>query len=175
MEELPSNEVPVILLFNAFGMLDLDEIVTMIQHTCRWATLDIIKSFLNPTLQHASVVRTKDDALRILSRSLQQNQKSVSGNGNTNVLVTTHDLLCANVLPHLTTVKTKCEYLAYLVGILLNYVLHEPSTRSIQFDVMPRFYLQKKTSHSSRTTWGTNVWIPVERCSVFFGYHDRSF
>lgn len=40
----------------------------------------------------------------------------------------------ANVLPHLSTPTTKLQYLAYLIGTLLNHMFDERSHHSRQFD-----------------------------------------
>lgn len=65
------------LLFNAYGVLNLDEICTLIQRTCHWATIEELNLLLYPTVQHSAAVRTQADALSVLHKCMQMHATSV--------------------------------------------------------------------------------------------------
>jgi hypothetical protein len=58
------------LLFNAYGLLDLDEICALIQRTCQWASIEELRLLLYPTIQHSAAVRTQSDALSVLHKCM---------------------------------------------------------------------------------------------------------
>lgn len=74
------HEVPVTLLFSAYGYTDLDEICSLIRRTCRWADLEQLRHLLYPTIQHSAAVRSKSDALSVLCKCMQLH--AASGHNN---------------------------------------------------------------------------------------------
>lgn len=130
------SEFPVILLFYAFGMTDRSAIFALVKETAHSHTLEDIRRHLHPTMQHAMTVNTQNDALLVLMRSTQQhnNRQGGSHHAQTDPISATYDLLCANVLPHLSTVENKCKYVAHMVGLIINYITHGPAKRSVQYD-----------------------------------------
>lgn len=121
------SEFPVVLLFYAFGMTDRNAIFALVQETARDHTIDDIQRLLHPTLQHAMTVNSQHDALVVLMRSTQQHINKHGGVQKQTAAVdpaaATYDLLCANVLPHLSTVDNKCKYVAHMVGLILTQLL----------------------------------------------------
>lgn len=49
-------------------------------------------------------------------------------------MAATEDLLNANVLPHLVSTDMKVQYLAHLIGVLLNHLFVPEARRSQQYD-----------------------------------------
>ncbi len=163
------EEVPVILLFYAFGVFDLDAIGVRVQRTARWADLPTIQRLMYATIQHTAAVRTRGEALMVLSGFMAQHQQQQYANNNNNSAAArksasasasasssstsappapapapavsssspsdaAEELLFANVLPHLTSTDAKLEYLAYLIGLLLNHLFLPSARRSNLFD-----------------------------------------
>ena len=138
------NEVPVMLLFNALGMQDVDEVCALIHRTCHhWADREQLRHLMYSTAQHSAAVRTRGDALSVLHRCMQQHVASNQGGAmrsvppsGTDGLVAAEELLPpdpllmkkgekkegsgrnANLLPHLTQTHHKTEYLAHMIGIM---------------------------------------------------------
>ena len=46
----------------------------------------------------------------------------------------TEELLNANVLPHLTTIKSKLHYLSHVIGLVFNYLFHPQARNSLVYD-----------------------------------------
>lgn len=137
------NEVPVLLLFYAFGVVDLDEIGRLIQRTSTWASVETLVRLLYPTTQHTQAVRSQEESLKVLMRSMLQTGRTDPQNASAPkhdsscercLSVATEDLLHANVLPHLADVASKVQYLAFMVGVLLNHMFHPPSRISQYYD-----------------------------------------
>lgn len=122
------SEFPVFLLFYALGMTD-PEIIRLVHKTATEFPLDTIRRLLHPTLQHSVIVTSQQEALSVLMRSTQQHSAK-----STESMSATYDLLCANVLPHLTTAENKCKYMAYLLGLIIKYVCGGETTHSVQYD-----------------------------------------
>jgi DNA-directed RNA polymerase beta subunit len=113
----------VLLLFYAYGVLDLEEIYRLIRRTARWADQDTMRRLLYATQQHTSNVRDHGEALAVLTRYTQLHPVVGGGRGGGPAAgsnAATEDLLNANVLPHLAWSRAKLEYLAHLIGLLLN-------------------------------------------------------
>ena len=137
------NEVPVMLLFNALGMQDVDHVCALIHRTCHhWADRDQLRRLVYSTTQHSAAVRTREDALSVLHRCMQQHVASNQGGGamravppsGADGLVAAEELLNANLLPHLTQTHHKTEYLAHMVGILLNHMFWDKARRTQVYD-----------------------------------------
>jgi DNA-directed RNA polymerase beta subunit len=132
------SEVPVTLLFYAFGVFDADAIGARVQRTAQWADLPTLRRLLYATVQHTAAVRNRVEALTVLAGFMTQQQThsrhggARSTNATTSPATAAEELLSANVLPHLVTTENKLEYLAYLVGTLLNH-LFLPSARQSHF------------------------------------------
>ena len=73
------HEVPVMLLFNAYGFTDLNDICRLIHRTCRWADQAQLRHLLYPTIQHSAAVRSKADALSVLCKCMQLHATSSHG------------------------------------------------------------------------------------------------
>ena len=65
------HEVPVALLFYAYGVIDLADICLRVQRTAKWASLELLCQLLYPTQQHTSALRTQKEALDVLTRCNQ--------------------------------------------------------------------------------------------------------
>jgi DNA-directed RNA polymerase beta subunit len=74
------NEVPVMLLFNALGMQDVEQVCELVHRTCHhWADREQLRRLLYSTTQHSAAVRTREDALSVLHRCMQQHVASNQG------------------------------------------------------------------------------------------------
>lgn len=157
------------LLFFAFGLTDVDAICDRIRRTARWADTPTLRRLLYATSQHTAAVRSRDEALAVLTRCIARPPAAPTTTPGTSVGSTittaavarnnalmaggvsaTEDLLArpappprmmgarrhanANVLPHLTGVERKTEFLAYLIGVLLNHLFDPSAHASQQFD-----------------------------------------
>lgn len=131
------HEVPVILLFYAFGVFDLDAVCAKVQKTSRWADLPTLRRLLYATSQHTAAVRNRGEALSVLSGFMAQHHhpgNAAAAAAHPSPSSAAEELLTANVLPHLTTTDAKLEYLAYLIGVLLNHLFLPAARNSHQFD-----------------------------------------
>ena len=72
------DEVPVSLLFFAYGYLDPMLICRMIAHTASSFSPETIRRLLYVTFQHTTSVRTQAEALAILSGYMQQQQQGTA-------------------------------------------------------------------------------------------------
>lgn len=124
-------------------MFNLEDICAKVRRTARWADIATIQRLMYATIQHTAAVRSRSEALVVLSGFMAQHQAGGSG-GDTSRKSTTNpspspndaaeELLIANVLPHLTSTDAKLEYLAYLIGLLLNHLFLPSARRSNLFD-----------------------------------------
>jgi hypothetical protein len=73
------HEVPVTLLFNAYGFSDMNVVCGLIHRTCRWADREQLRHLLYPTSQHSAAVRSKADALSVLCKCMQLHATSNHG------------------------------------------------------------------------------------------------
>lgn len=145
------QEVPVLLLFYAYGMCDLDRIYEMIMRTARWASVDTLRRLLYVTQQHIANVHRQEDALAVLTRYIQMHPVvgpparggAATGTAATEDLLPPGDNPCAvsspepanaNVLPHLSRPLAKTAYLAHLIGLLLNHLFSPPARVSQLYD-----------------------------------------
>ena len=62
------QEVPVLLLFYAYGVMDRDTICTMIRRTAGWADVPTLRRLLYATQQHTAAVRDRSEAMAVLVR-----------------------------------------------------------------------------------------------------------
>lgn len=95
------------------------------------------------------------EAVAVLTRCISQHCQQMPLKSNTNSNHTIHydvryecnsanateDLLNANVLPHLTHPTLKVEYLAHLIGVLLNYLYLPTARQSQQYDNLGPHFL----------------------------------
>lgn len=68
------HEVPALLLFFAFGIVDIDTVCAMVQRTSTWADMTTLRRLLYATHQHTAAVRTRDEALAALTRCMAPQQ-----------------------------------------------------------------------------------------------------
>ena len=60
------HEVPVLLLFHAYGLQSLDDVCELVQRTAPWADVPTLCGLLYATEQHTAGVVDRMDALRVL-------------------------------------------------------------------------------------------------------------
>lgn len=151
------HEVPVLLLFYAFGIVGIDAVCAMVRRTATWADMPTLRRLLYATHQHTAAVRNRDEALSALTRCMapQQLAQGRGRSGPGGQRTATEELLApgkavvyntlwsnvtlsparsANVLPHLPLAAQKMDYLAHLVGVLLNHLFVPAGRVSQQYD-----------------------------------------
>lgn len=131
------------MLFLAYGYTELDEVCDMIAKTAVWE-VSVIKDLLYVTLQHTAAVRTQAEAIQVLSQYMMSGPATGSNTRSSNASSTpgaVEDLLHANVLPHLALPEAKMQYLAHMVGVLLNHIFDPRSRESMLYDIhVPLFF-----------------------------------
>lgn len=123
-------------------MHDTGEVCALVARTCKWADTATIKRLLYPTNQHCSAVRNRTDAIATLSRCI-----AARGSQHCSTPAATEDLLArgkcsvyclrwpnANVLPHLVTIPAKLQFLAHMIGLLLNHLFCSAARCSQVYD-----------------------------------------
>ena len=134
------HSVPVLLLFYAYGVMDLDTICSMVQRTSQWADIAALRRLLYATQQHTAAVRDRGEAIAVLVRCASNGGPPRPGQPAPSP-ASVEDLLNANVLPHLPQPRAKLRFLAHLVGILLNHLFLPTARGSQMYDkdhMLPR-------------------------------------
>ena len=133
------------LLFLAYGYEDIGVVCRMIARTARWDA-ETIRGMLYVTMQHSAMVRTREEALRVLAQhvaagpssgrasSSSSRHASSSSSASSPGMGAVEDLLHANVLPHLADPGRKMLFLAHMIGALLNHMFDPDARNCMLYD-----------------------------------------